>query len=68
MDGRYYYHRNTLINVPPDFTILRCVECGQEIFDDVSMVALTSLLEEEYRLHAPMVQAAIDRFERRNRR
>ena len=64
-DGRFRKHREILINIPKDFPVFQCTNCGQDYFTKESQVEYTAMLENEYQKHASIVQGVIEKFRRR---
>lgn len=71
-DGRFMEHpqfRGVLINIPADFGIARCnnMECRQMFFLDDELTAYTAMLDDELNKHRTEINAAIDRFRKRQK-
>jgi hypothetical protein len=71
-DGRFMEHsgyRGVLINIPADYPIARCnnMDCRQMLFLDEELVAYTAMLDEELNKHRTEINAAIDRFRKRQK-
>lgn len=64
-DGRFYEHREVIINVPKDFAIPKCQKCGTDVFDEALYKALVQILEKEYQRDAAMIAECRERFKAR---
>jgi hypothetical protein len=64
-DGRFRKHREILINIPADFPVLQCTNCGQDYFTKESQAEYTEMLEREYQEHATLVSTVIEKYRRR---
>ena len=47
IDGRFYFHKDVIINIPKKFITCKCQKCGLEYLSDEMEVALDKVLDEE---------------------
>lgn len=58
-DGRFFFHRSILINLPVKLLVPRCQSCKQDYLTPTLQVAVDKVLDEEYKLHEHFITKAL---------
>jgi hypothetical protein len=63
-DGRFYFHRTVMINLPASVYVPRCRECNADYVQPELKAVIDEILEMEYKRHEPMIKAAQERLKK----